>query len=112
MIAVRDHNVAFIVMMAGSGVPGDQVIATQTGCSPYRYHGDVSCPTAAPICASGICPASLSRELFAGTRRPWRTSPSPERISPCPKSTHGQSDKNGTCLIFGVISGSESSTAM
>jgi pimeloyl-ACP methyl ester carboxylesterase len=30
MIAARNHDVAFIVMMAGSGVPGDQVIAEQT----------------------------------------------------------------------------------
>jgi len=31
MIAARDHDVAFIVMMAGSGVPGDRVIAAQAG---------------------------------------------------------------------------------
>jgi pimeloyl-ACP methyl ester carboxylesterase len=30
MIAARNHDVAFIVMMAGPGVPGDQVIAEQT----------------------------------------------------------------------------------
>jgi fermentation-respiration switch protein FrsA (DUF1100 family) len=30
MIAARNHDVAFIVMMAGTGVPGDQVIAEQT----------------------------------------------------------------------------------
>jgi len=29
MIAARNHDVAFIVMMAGSGVPGDEVIVTQ-----------------------------------------------------------------------------------
>jgi uncharacterized protein len=29
MAAVADHNVAFIVMMAGSGVPGDQIIVEQ-----------------------------------------------------------------------------------
>jgi pimeloyl-ACP methyl ester carboxylesterase len=31
MIAARDRDVAFIVMMAGSGVPGDKVIASQAG---------------------------------------------------------------------------------
>ena len=30
MVAARNHDVAFIVMMAGSGVPGDEVIAEQT----------------------------------------------------------------------------------
>lgn len=30
MVAARNHDVAFIVMMAGTGVPGDQVIAEQT----------------------------------------------------------------------------------
>ncbi|HLK54214.1 MAG TPA: alpha/beta fold hydrolase, partial [Candidatus Angelobacter sp.] len=30
MVAARNHNVAFIVMMAGTGVPGDAVIAEQT----------------------------------------------------------------------------------
>jgi pimeloyl-ACP methyl ester carboxylesterase len=30
MVAARNHGVAFIVMMAGTGVPGDQVIAEQT----------------------------------------------------------------------------------
>jgi len=30
MIAARNHDVAFIVMMAGTGVPGDEVIAEQT----------------------------------------------------------------------------------
>jgi pimeloyl-ACP methyl ester carboxylesterase len=30
MIAARNHDVAFIVMMAGTGVPGDQVMAEQT----------------------------------------------------------------------------------
>jgi uncharacterized protein len=29
MVAARDHNIAFIVMMAGTGVPGDQVIVSQ-----------------------------------------------------------------------------------
>jgi hypothetical protein len=29
MVAVEDHDVAFIVMMAGSGVPGDQIIPEQ-----------------------------------------------------------------------------------
>jgi pimeloyl-ACP methyl ester carboxylesterase len=29
MIAARNHNVAFIVMMAGSGVPGDDIIVAQ-----------------------------------------------------------------------------------
>jgi pimeloyl-ACP methyl ester carboxylesterase len=29
MVAARDHDVAFIVMMAGSGVPGDQIIVAQ-----------------------------------------------------------------------------------
>ena len=30
MVAARNHDVAFIVMMAGTGVPGDEVIAEQT----------------------------------------------------------------------------------
>ena len=30
MVAAHNHDVAFIVMMAGTGVPGDQVIAEQT----------------------------------------------------------------------------------
>ncbi len=30
MIAARNHDVAFIVMLAGSGVPGDQIIVAQT----------------------------------------------------------------------------------
>ncbi len=29
MVAAEDHDVAFIVMMAGSGVPGDQIIVEQ-----------------------------------------------------------------------------------
>jgi fermentation-respiration switch protein FrsA (DUF1100 family) len=29
MVAARDHDVAFIVMMAGSGVPGDEILAEQ-----------------------------------------------------------------------------------
>src|ERR1700747_1249422 len=29
MVAARNKNVAFIVMMAGTGVPGDQVLAAQ-----------------------------------------------------------------------------------
>ena len=29
MVAARDHDVAFIVMMAGTGVPGDQIIVEQ-----------------------------------------------------------------------------------
>lgn len=31
MVAARNHDVAFIVMMAGSGLPGDQIIAAQSG---------------------------------------------------------------------------------
>ncbi len=30
MVAARNHDVAFIVMMAGSGVPGDQILVEQT----------------------------------------------------------------------------------
>ena len=30
MIAARNHDVAFIVMMAGSGVPGDQILVAQS----------------------------------------------------------------------------------
>jgi len=30
MVAARNHNVAFIVMMAGTGVPGDQILVEQT----------------------------------------------------------------------------------
>jgi fermentation-respiration switch protein FrsA (DUF1100 family) len=30
MLAARDRDVAFIVMMAGPGVPGDQILASQT----------------------------------------------------------------------------------
>ena len=29
MVAAHDHDVAFVVMMAGSGVPGDQIIEAQ-----------------------------------------------------------------------------------
>jgi pimeloyl-ACP methyl ester carboxylesterase len=29
MVAARNHDVAFIVMMAGSGVPGDEILASQ-----------------------------------------------------------------------------------
>lgn len=31
MIAARNHDVAFIVMMAGSGVPGDEILEAQMG---------------------------------------------------------------------------------
>jgi hypothetical protein len=30
MVAARDHDVAFIVMMAGTGIPGDQILVAQT----------------------------------------------------------------------------------
>lgn len=30
MVAVQDHDVAFVVMMAGPGVPGDRIIVNQT----------------------------------------------------------------------------------
>src|SRR5215831_17424808 len=30
MIAARNQQVAFVVMMAGSGVPGDQILAAQS----------------------------------------------------------------------------------
>ena len=38
MVAARNHDVDFIVMMAGSGVPGSQILVEQT-LSDFRSNG-------------------------------------------------------------------------